>query len=337
MRSAIAALLGFCICVAAGCGRGPGRQPPGPSETPQEHVDFYVFYAASLARAFQELERKFETLHPEVDVLRESSGSQTAIRKVTQLNREADIVVSADYTVIRDLMMPEHATWQILFARNSIVIAYTDKSRYADQIDGHNWYKILTKQEVLFGRANPNLAPVGYRTLQTWELADLHYKDRVGRQTIYEALMDRCPDDCQRTVPDVEQLIGPLESMGLDYAFVYENVAKQHNLPYVTLPEEIDLRSERHEELYRQVSTRITGKKRGEFITQVGRPIVYGITIPVDAPHPALGVEFLKLLFSEVGEESLGKGFVTPITPPLTPDVSAIPQELRGLVQEAKF
>ncbi len=283
------------------------------------------------------LEKEFEAQHPGVDVLRESSGSQTAVRKVTELNREGDIIASADYTILRDLMIPDHAKWQILFARNRLVIAYTDKSRYGDQINGDNWYRILLKPHVMFGRVNPNTGPVGYRTLQMWQLADLHYQDKIGGKSIYQALLERCPQDSTRTTSDVEELIGPLESMGLDYAFVYENVAKQHNLPYVILPEQIDLSNEQYEDLYRRAKTKIIGKKKGELITEMGRPIVYGITIPSDAPHPDLAEEFVKLLLSETGQKSLEKGFFTPITPGLTPDLEAVPPSLRPLVKEAAF
>ncbi len=326
------------LALVSGCGTSSAPSAGGRAgEAAGGTTKFYVFHAASLSRAFEDLEKEFEARHPGVDVLRESSGSQTAVRKVTELNREGDIIASADYTILRDLMIPDHAKWQILFARNRLVIAYTDKSRYADQINGDNWYRILLKPHVMFGRVNPDTGPVGYRTLQMWQLADLYYKEKIGGKSIYQALLKRCPQDSTRTTSDVEELIGPLESMGLDYAFVYENVAKQHNLPYVTLPEQIDLSNEQYEDFYRKAKVEIIGKKKGERITEVGRPIVYGITVPSDAPHPDLAVEFVKLLLSDEGAKSLEKGFFTPIRPGLTPDIDAVPPSLRPLVKEAKF
>ena len=60
--------------------------------------------------------------YPKVKVLREATGSRTAARKISELHRPADIMASADYTVIDALLIPEHAQWNIKLATNEMVI-----------------------------------------------------------------------------------------------------------------------------------------------------------------------------------------------------------------------
>jgi molybdate/tungstate transport system substrate-binding protein len=43
-------------------------------------------------------------------------------------------------------LIPGHADWNIRFATNQLVLCYTDKSRYADEVNADNWTDILTKK-----------------------------------------------------------------------------------------------------------------------------------------------------------------------------------------------
>lgn len=74
----------------------------------------------------------------------------------------AYIMASADYTVIDQLLIPEYASINQPFAVNSIVIAYTDKSRKSDIITSENWYQILLSPDVFYGRSDPHADPCGY-------------------------------------------------------------------------------------------------------------------------------------------------------------------------------
>ncbi|MCG7852051.1 MAG: tungstate ABC transporter substrate-binding protein WtpA, partial [Methanosarcinaceae archaeon] len=134
-----------------------------------------IFHAGSLTVPFEELEAKFEELHPGVDVQREPAGSAACIRKITELGSEADILASADYNLIPKMMMPDFADWYVAFAKNQIVLAYTDDSKYSDEVNQDNWYDILLKKDVRFGRSEPNSDPCGYRTILTIKLAELYY------------------------------------------------------------------------------------------------------------------------------------------------------------------
>jgi len=79
-----------------------------------------------------------------------------------------------------------------------------------------------------------------------------------------------------------------LESNTIDYIFLYRSVAQQHGLKHLILPDSINLKLPELKDYYLTVSTEISGKKPGETIKKTGAPMVYGITIPKNAPNPEL-------------------------------------------------
>jgi len=115
-----------------------------------------IFHAGSLSVPFDAMEKEFETLHPGVDVQREAGGSTASARKISEIGKPADIMVSADYTVIDKVLIPDFAAVNIRFATNQLVLCYTDTSRYADEVNSGNWYEILQRPDVVWGHSDPN-------------------------------------------------------------------------------------------------------------------------------------------------------------------------------------
>jgi len=112
-----------------------------------------IFHAGSLSVPFARIEKNFEARYPRVDVLRESGGSTKMARLIAEVGKPADIMASADYKVIDNLLIPDHADWNIRFASNQLVLCYTPNSRYANEINENNWYELLFKLDsVLNGR-----------------------------------------------------------------------------------------------------------------------------------------------------------------------------------------
>ena len=271
---------------------------PAPSEADAKILR--IFHAGSLSLPLKRLARSFETRYPGVRVEREASGSRVAARKITELGRRADLFASADVSVIQNLMMPAHAQWFCAFARNEMVIAFTERSRFANEIDEKNWVEILLRPEVRFGHSDPDKDPCGYRTRMVWQLADLHYGKRPGGKSIHDALVAACPASNIR--PGSVELLPLLESMSLDYAFEYRSVAEQHGLRHLRLPREINLSDPGLVELYARARVQVSGKTPdAPPVVQVGTPIVYGFTIPTNAPNPLAARRFADLLLGEEG------------------------------------
>ena len=286
-----------------------------------------IFHAGSLSVPVARLTQAFGELHPQVAFAPESSGSLVAAKKVSELGREADLVLSADWQVIERLLVPDHAGFCIQFARNELVIAYTDRSLYADEMTADNWYRILLREGVIYGHSDPDLDPCGYRTLMAWQLAEPFYQV----PGLYGDLVSHCPPGNVR--PKAVELVALLQSGDMDYAFEYRSVAVQHGLRFVALPPELNLGHPKFAEFYSQAAVEIAGKAPGETMTIVGAPIVYGVTIPYSAPHPELAWEFLAFLLGPEGQRILSDCGQPPLSPPVASSGWAeLPPGIRALV-----
>ncbi len=287
-----------------------------------------IYHAGSLTIPFDEVAKEFNKLYPDIRVQTEVAGSATAIRKVTELGKKADIIASSDYTLIPEMMFPEYAEWYIIFATNQMVIAYTNNPLFGDEINKDNWYEILQRDGVKYGRSNPDQDPNGYRTLMVWQLAEDYYNTPGLHDKLYGAVGELIR-------PKEVDLIALLESGDLDYAFNYLSVARQHKLNFVELPAEINLSSQEFKDNYSKAKVKIAGKKPGETITKMGKPIVYGMTIPKNAPHPELAILWVNFLLSSDGMAIMEANGQPPIMPAVTNDKSKLPDELRKYVTES--
>jgi len=285
-----------------------------------------IFNAGSLTAPFEQISEEFNKIHPDVEILAEAAGSATTIRKVTELGKECGVIGSADYLLIPELMFPDYSDWYIIFASNEMCICYTDTSQFADEITGDNWYEILQRDGVTYGRSDPDQDPCGYRTLMVWQLAEKYYKASGLYDSLYAAA-----GDLMR--PKSVDLIALLQSGDLDYAFEYSSVAQQQNLKYVELPPEINLSDVDFEDFYAQAEVEIAGTEPGATITMVGKPIVYGVTIPNNFPRQELAIAWVDFLLSDQGMAIMEANFQTPIIPAKTNDASKLPESLRKYVE----
>ncbi len=254
-----------------------------------------IFHAGSLTVPFAEMEKAFEARHPDIDVLREAGGSTKMARLISEVGKNADIMASADFAVIDNTLIPEHATWNIRFAANQLVLAYTPKSRYAETISTDNWYEILMRDGVEWGHSDPNLDPCGYRSLMVLKLAEKYY-DKPG---LYKTLIENRAKKNIR--PKSVELVSLLKTGNMDYAWEYLSVAVQHNLEYIRLPGRINLVDYRFDEFYAQAEVRVSGDRPGTWITRTGKSCTYGVTLIKDAPHREAAVAFLDYLLDPKG------------------------------------
>jgi len=287
-----------------------------------------IFHAGSLSIPFKDMAKAFELQHPGVKVLREAAGSRTCARKITDLGRPCDVMASADYSVIEELLIPEYASWNISFATNEMAIMYRSDSKYAGEINGRNWYRILLRKGVQYGHSDPNSDPCGYRSQLVWQLAEKYY----NVPGLYERLKKGCP--LRNIRPKETDLIALLEAGQIDYLFIYRSVCLQHGMPFVKLPDQINLGSFEYAEFYKQARIKISGKTPGSFIEKRGKPMIYGITIPGNATHPALAVDFVSFLLGPEGRKIMKRNGQAPLPVPMaTGNVRQIPAPLRAFLQ----
>ncbi|MEM4581069.1 MAG: tungstate ABC transporter substrate-binding protein WtpA [Candidatus Korarchaeum sp.] len=299
-----------------------------------------VFHAGSLTVPLEEIKKAYERENPYVEVRLEASGSVEAIKKVTELNKRADIVMSADYYLIPSMMIPEHADWYVIFATNQLVLAYRNGSKYSSEIKSDNWYDILKRKDVRFGFADPNKDPCGYRSLMAILLATKLYNASLSSVLTEETNMRiegteaRVPDPIKGSERVVirsksVELLSLLETGTIDYAFEYRSVAVQHNLRYVELPPEVSMASPELVNLYSQAKVFLYAGEENEQMVE-GDVIAYALTIPKASENKDAAVSFLKFLLTE-GLRVFEEQGQPPLNPPI--GIGNLPAELKGLVE----
>lgn len=305
-----------------------------------------VFHAGSLSKPFQRINEENNSF----DLQCEPSGSVKAMIKITDLGKRPDIAAVSDYSLIQDYLIPEYTDWYVQFARNEIVIAYTEQSKYSNEINENNWFEILRKPEVKFAFGDPNADPGGYRSMMTIMLAENYYGDSEifddlivtntamrapalenGAYTLQALPLEELkPDTDKIRVGSMEVAVIPALGMGsVDYMFNYRSIAKQHDFEFVELPDEINLSRVGYEENYAQARVDLSDGP-----VKSGKPIVYGVTMLKNAEHEKNSIKFLKYLLSDDGLavfEDMGQ---PSINPPRTNSRDNVPEEIQDLVVE---
>jgi len=289
-----------------------------------------AYHAGSLAASFGKLEKSFEKAHPNTDVQLYSGGSGAIIDKVNKQNMFADVLASADTVLIPKNLYPKNATFDVDFAKNSIVLVYTNTSKEAATINADNWYRVLATTGISYAISDPTSDPAGYHSLMTIALSERKYGDSSIFSTLVApySKITKATDGTKNTInavnpsPDGKKLIitktGPdiiplLKAGSVDYAFEYSSVAIQSGLPYVTLPPEIDLSDPTMAARYANVQ--LIRPSGSTTVTEVATPIIYGVTIPTSTRNADGSADFINLLIGKKGQTVLSMDGQTPIVP----------------------
>ncbi len=315
----ITLLIAIVLLAISGC------RNSGTSET----KEIIVFHAGSLSVPFRELKDKYEKDNTGIKILLEPAGSLVCARKITELKKPCDIMASADYFVINELLIPEFADWSIRFATNEIVIAYSEKAKYANEINSSSWMDILLRDDVLYGRSDPDADPCGYRSVLAIMLSEKYYK----MPGLTEKLIQKNRDYIR---PKEVDLVALIETNAIDYMFQYKSVAIQHNLKYIELPDEVNLSDPSHEGNYSSVSLNVRGNKPDEKIEVRGEYINYSMTIPFNAPNHDAAIDFISYILGSDGLEIFRKNGQNPLIPFSTQQPDRIPSELRKFLPDLK-
>ena len=311
--TALAAALS-CICAAMAA--RAAESPP----------TLVVFAAGTLATPFRALGQDFAARYNGAQVHAEFGGSVKMVRQITDLHRTADVVAVADYSVIPKYLMTgkpggNYASWYAGIARNAITFVYTPQSKFAAEVTPQNWYQVLARPGIEIGRSNPDTDPSGYQTLQMLDLASRYYKvpDLAAR-----VLANAGPANMRDTETS---LLSALQLGQIDYLAIYRSDARQHHLKALNLPPQIDLGDPA---LAAQYAMAVAHTKNGDLH---GRPIVYAVTIPKNAPHPAWAAKYVAMLLGPEGRKIMAAdGFGTFAVAPAA-GIEAMPASLRPLAE----
>ena len=312
MKKVFVLLIALALIFSTGCGKAAAPV--------QKNETLVVYHAGSLTKPIREVEAEFNKENGgNITFKDESAGSVKVVKSISELNKLTDVAATADYKLIPEYLIPKYADWVVQFATNKLVIVYTKNSKYASEINADNWYDILQRKGVEFGFSDPNADPCGYRTRLMFMLAEKYYNAANISEELIKAV------DPNNIKPKAVELVAQIQSGELDYAFEYLSVAVQNNLKYIALPDQLNFSNPKYSDFYKQASFTM---KDGKVVT--GAPIIYGITVPKNAPNKVLAEKFVGFLLSNKGKEIFEKNGQPFITLQSNIPVNKLPQPIRN-------
>ena len=306
------------LVALASCGGNARDEPRG---------EIRVLYAGSLAKVMEDGLGLAYTKQTGTRLRGEAHGSLGAAQLIRDGLRTPDVFISADPAVNEEILMGrangDKSVWYGTFASSELVLGYSPRGplaeKFADIASGRSvqqWYDLLSEPGVRFGRGDPSIDPKGYRTLIMRDLAVLHYGDPR-----LETLLGSDENPAQ-VLPEVS-LMARVEAGQFDAGFFYRHEAVAAKLPFMTLPDEINLGNPALGDVY---STAVYVTPDG--VRVPGAPILFTVTVLEEARNPKEGEDFVEFLVSDKRRlESFGFN-ATELS--ITGDASSVPPAVRS-------
>ncbi len=319
----------FLLVLISACGTTSTGSSTTPTAKPKGNVS--VLYAGSLVNIME------HQIGPAYDKATgytfqgEGKGSTALAAEIKGKLRIPDIFISADPKVNTTLMGAangNYVSWYVTLARTELVIGYNPHSHFAADFQAaangsKAWYQVLEEPGMRLGRTDPELDPKGVSTILMFDLAQQYYNQPGLEQKVLGS------DENSSQVFAEEELIARLTSGQLDAGIFYLNEAKAAKVPYITLPDQINLGNPAMAPTYATVHW--TDPKTSK--VHNGAPIIYTITIPGTSKNMAGAIAFMSFMLSSPGQSILASDGVLSTPIKLSGDRSAIPQQLRSYVQ----
>jgi len=290
-----------------------------------------VYYAGSMTKVMEKnIGPAFQSQFGTVFQGR-GAGSSELAQMIRAGLGQPDVFVSASPTINnRDLMGAQNhdlVQWYLTLARDELVIAYSPSSRFKTQLHDAQtrsipWYDVLGEKGFSLGRTDPKLDPKGLSTLYMFELASKYYHvPNLQNQVLGQI------ENPKQVFPE-ESLLAQLTSGQLDAVIAYKHEAVEWHMPYIALPDAVNLGNPEMKKEYETASYVTTDGK-----TLHGSPILFTITIPTNSPHPAAAIAFVRSMVSGAGHKALMDDGFTPISCFIAGSQVDLPSGLKGLIE----
>jgi len=189
-----------------------------------------------------------------------AQGSDALANLIVGGSISPDVFIPVTPGPMMTVLKSGKASTAVPIARTEMVIAYSPKSKYAQAFADAGkpgampWWQILQQRDIRFGRTDPATDPQGRNIIFALQLAETYYKQpglaaKILGETVNAAQIF--------SEPTVE---ARLQSGELDAASAYKIQPGPFDLPYVSLPPEINLGNQSMHALYAQTSLDLGGK-----------------------------------------------------------------------------
>jgi molybdate/tungstate transport system substrate-binding protein len=264
----------------------------------QELTPLDVAYAGSMGSMMEGPIKAGAAQTLQIAMRGRAQGSDALAQLIVGGSITPDVFIPVTPSPMNSVLKAGKATQAISVARTEMVIAYSPKSKYAQQFadaaagkrGAIPWYRILQQRGVRFGRTDPTVDPQGRNIIFTLQLAETYYKEPGLAQKILGQTINPAQIFSEPTVE------ARLQSGELDAASAYQIQPGPFNLPYVHLPPEINLGDDAMRDRYAQTSLDIGGK------TYRPEPLVYYAAVLDSSAHKDKATAFVNWLTSNAGQ-----------------------------------
>jgi molybdate/tungstate transport system substrate-binding protein len=124
-------------------------------------------------------------------------------------------------------------------------------------------------------------------------------------------------------------LLAALQSGQIDYLAIYKSDALEQHLKYIALPPQVNLSDQAMAAGYAKATI-----SAGSLGSLTAKPIIYGLTIPSNAPDPAVAQKFIAFVLSPQGQAIMSANGFAVITPALSSSQGKVPAALQSLTTQ---
>lgn len=238
-----------------------------------------------------------------VDYQGQGQGAYGMARLLASKKVVADVFVSITPGPIEVLKQAGLVDQAQPVASTRMVIAYNPKSRFAQQFaqSGDNnktpWWKILSEPGLRFGRTDPTSDPQGQNIIFTLKLAERYYQQPGLASTIMGDLIN------PQQIAAEGGLLARLEAGQVDAASGYESATRSAKLPYVVLPDPINLSNPDYSQQWYDKVNFTLADHTGQPKRYHPQPLVFYAAVLNNAPHPELAQQFVRYLTSAPAQQ----------------------------------
>lgn len=227
-----------------------------------------VAYAGSMGSIMEGPIKAAAAQNLELDLHGRGQGSSVLAQLIVADVILPDVFISVTPGPMMTVLKAGKAEIAYPIAHTEMVIAYCPKSRFAPKLEaaargkGH-WWEVLQEPGLRFGRTDPVADPQGRNIIFTMMLAAQMYK----QSDLVEKILGPAVNEKQIFSESTVQ--ARLQSGELDAASAYKIQPKPFNLPYITLPKEINLSAQDVHASNPDVTLTVKGK------TYSPEPLIY--------------------------------------------------------------
>jgi molybdate/tungstate transport system substrate-binding protein len=254
-----------------------------------------VAYAGSMGSLMEGPIKSTVVQRLKLEIHGRAQGSSALAQLIVSGSIRPDVFIPITPGPMSTVLRAGKAETAYPLARTEMVIAYSPKSRFAPKFEAAangkgNWWEILQEPGLRFGRTDPVIDPQGRNIIFTMMLAVREYK----QADLVEKVLG--PTINEKQIFSEPTVQARLQSGELDAASAYKIQPGPFNLPYITLPKEINLSGQSVHADHPDVSLSVGGK------TYTPEPLIYYAAVLKDAPNAKGAVAFTEWLKGDEGQ-----------------------------------